>query len=89
MACCKPFLSPLNASAPRQPAHIGKLTVEQALAEYAALVHELRAQLGHTPQRPVPVVAFSGSYGGWLAAWLVYNYSEVAKVRVRATRHMR
>lgn len=41
--------------------HTGYLTSEQALADYAVLILNLREHYGQ-----VPVVAFGGSYGGRL-----------------------
>ena len=47
-------------------AHMSYLSSQQALADYAALLAALRAQLGVPPH--VPVISFGGSYGGVLSA---------------------
>eukprot|EP00937_MAST-01D_sp_MAST-1D-sp2_P003667 g3667.t1 len=62
------------ATANATAAEMERLTIEQALADYVALIEQLRAALGHTAESPVPVIAFGGSYGGWLSAWLRMAY---------------
>ena len=47
------------------------LSLEQALADYATLIYELKLQLNATSS---PVVALGGSYGGMVAAWLRMHY---------------
>ncbi|CAM9276526.1 unnamed protein product [Phaeothamnion confervicola] len=52
-------------------AHLQWLSTEQALADYAVLVTSIKEELG---ARNAPVVAFGGSYGGMLAAWMRLKY---------------
>ena len=45
--------------------------MEQALADYALVIKTVKETVYNTEQ---PVVAFGGSYGGMLAAWLRMKY---------------
>ncbi|CAL1371970.1 unnamed protein product [Linum trigynum] len=47
------------------------LTAEQALADYAVLITDLKRNLS---AENCPVVLFGGSYGGMLAAWMRLKY---------------
>jgi lysosomal Pro-X carboxypeptidase len=66
-----------GASKPRSPAwsdaHLRFLTAEQAMADYAELVAELRGG-GIEGAADSPVIVFGGSYGGMLATWLRLKY---------------
>ena len=61
---------PANVS--NNVSNYGFLSVEQALADYAALIHHFH----HTRLFPetAPLITFGGSYGGMLAAWFRQKY---------------
>ncbi|CAH8558528.1 hypothetical protein MS3_00005578 [Schistosoma haematobium] len=52
--------------------HFGYLTAEQALADYVLLINQLKAN--YSCFASSPVIAFGGSYGGMLSAWIRQKY---------------
>jgi lysosomal Pro-X carboxypeptidase len=59
---------PFGNESYKDPQHLGYLSSEQALADYADLLQYLN------PNSKRPVIAFGGSYGGMLAAWFRMKY---------------
>jgi pimeloyl-ACP methyl ester carboxylesterase len=62
--------------------HVGLLTVEQCMADYAALIEHVRAQY-KCPH--CPVVAGGGSYSGKLAAYMRLKYPSVVDMALAAS----
>ncbi|XP_046553525.1 dipeptidyl peptidase 2-like isoform X1 [Haliotis rubra] len=53
---------------------IGLLTMEQAMADYAVFLTDLKKQLNATNCR---VISFGGSYGGMLTAYMRFKYPNI------------
>jgi lysosomal Pro-X carboxypeptidase len=53
---------------------LGYLTSQQAIADFVDVINHLREDSALNRRRPNPVIAFGGSYGGMLAAWLRMKY---------------
>ncbi|VEL30346.1 unnamed protein product [Protopolystoma xenopodis] len=51
------------------------MTTDQALADYACLLRDFK--LNNTNMGNNPVIAFGGSYGAMLAAWLRQKYPNI------------
>uniref|UniRef100_A0A7S3VQE0 Lysosomal Pro-X carboxypeptidase n=1 Tax=Dunaliella tertiolecta TaxID=3047 RepID=A0A7S3VQE0_DUNTE len=60
-----------SCSTKNNPRNLQYLTAEQAMADYTELIWELKHSLNATSS---PVIAFGGSYGGMLAAWMRMKY---------------
>lgn len=56
----------------QEPRYLGYLNANQALADFVAVIGEVRS--GQAYPRLSPVVAFGGSYGGMLSAWFRIKY---------------
>lgn len=61
---------------------IGYLMIEQAMADFAVLVTELKIQFKATMSK---VVAFGGSYGGILSAYMRFKYPNVIDAALAAS----
>eukprot|EP00451_Oxyrrhis_marina_P035175 CAMPEP_0204369736 /NCGR_PEP_ID=MMETSP0469-20131031/45196_1 /ASSEMBLY_ACC=CAM_ASM_000384 /TAXON_ID=2969 /ORGANISM="Oxyrrhis marina" /LENGTH=615 /DNA_ID=CAMNT_0051359537 /DNA_START=1 /DNA_END=1848 /DNA_ORIENTATION=+ len=60
----------------------GYCTTAQALADYAALIGELKTEFDAGDS---PVIAFGGSYGGMLAGWMRIRYPDVIAGSIAAS----
>ncbi|KAJ8923471.1 hypothetical protein NQ315_010049 [Exocentrus adspersus] len=57
------------------PKYLGYLSSTQALADYVYLINDLQHNYASNRHlKKLPVVAFGGSYGGMLSAWLRIKY---------------
>ncbi|KAL0102798.1 hypothetical protein PUN28_018233 [Cardiocondyla obscurior] len=58
------------------PRHLGYLTSHQALADYVELIQHLKSRPQYNNS---PVIAFGGSYGGMLSAWIRMKYPHIVQ----------
>jgi len=58
------------------PQHLGYLTSQQALADYVELIEYLKSKPNYNHS---PVIAFGGSYGGMLSAWMRMKYPHIVQ----------
>ena len=63
--------------------NIGYLSIEQALADYAMLIPQIKAKYGATDKSFL--ISFGGSYGGMLSAWFRLKYPNVVDAALAAS----
>ena len=61
---------------------ISYLSSQEALADYLAVIHFLRRERGAVKSR---IIAFGGSYGGMLSAWLRMNFPSAVDGAIAAS----
>ncbi|KAE8743691.1 hypothetical protein FOCC_FOCC010732, partial [Frankliniella occidentalis] len=74
---------PFGAKSFEEPKYLGYLTAQQALADFVAVIGELRK--GQSFPRQSPVIAFGGSYGGMLSAWIRMKYPHIVSGAISAS----
>ncbi|VDM36057.1 unnamed protein product [Hydatigera taeniaeformis] len=62
--------------------YIGFLSIEEAMADFADLIAELKIEFNATSS---PVIAFGGSYGGMLAAYMRLRYPHIITGAIAAS----
>jgi len=67
----------------KDPLKVGYLSSSQALADYVDLITHLRQTMEGASESPV--VAFGGSYGGMLAAWIRTKYPHIVQGAIAAS----
>jgi len=65
------------------PLKVGYLSSSQALADYVDLITYLKGSIDGAAESPV--VAFGGSYGGMLAAWIRTKYPHIVQGAIAAS----
>eukprot|EP01102_Stenamoeba_stenopodia_P015749 TRINITY_DN5409_c0_g1_i1.p1 TRINITY_DN5409_c0_g1~~TRINITY_DN5409_c0_g1_i1.p1 ORF type:complete len:519 (-),score=130.27 TRINITY_DN5409_c0_g1_i1:105-1610(-) len=65
--------------------NVGYLSVEQVLADYANIIHDIKGSL----LGDVPVISLGGSYGGMLTAWFRMKYPSVVDAALAASAPIR
>ncbi|KAL9696048.1 hypothetical protein quinque_015333 [Culex quinquefasciatus] len=78
---------PFGNASYESPRHLGYLTSEQALADFAYLLAQINPS--NRTVRARPVVAFGGSYGGMLAAWFRMKYPHMVAGAIAASAPIR
>lgn len=73
-----PFKAPFKDS----PDVVGLLSVEQALADYAAIISAIRDEF---KAWDAPVVTFGGSLAGSLAAWMRFKYPAIVDMALASS----
>ncbi|KAL0972661.1 hypothetical protein UPYG_G00192550 [Umbra pygmaea] len=66
---------PFGKDSYSDPKHLNYLTSEQALADFAVLIKELKQTVPGAQNSPV--IAIGGSYGGMLSAWMRMKYPNI------------
>lgn len=70
---------------PQEPKYFGYLNSQQALADFVDVINHIKLKIKLTnPSKSKeshknsnPVIAFGGSYGGMLAAWMRMKYPAI------------
>lgn len=68
---------PFGNSSYKSLINLGKLTTEQVLADYALFIRWFKEEGYNKSAVNSSVVAFGGSYGGMLAAWMRIKYPHI------------
>uniref|UniRef100_A0A0K0F2T0 Putative serine protease pcp-1 (inferred by orthology to a C. elegans protein) n=1 Tax=Strongyloides venezuelensis TaxID=75913 RepID=A0A0K0F2T0_STRVS len=71
----KPANRPYGANSKASTAHLGYLTPDQALADYAKLIVYLKEKRYNNTA--LKVISFGGSYGGMLSFWFRIKYPHI------------
>lgn len=73
---------PFGKNSTKDPSHLKYLSSEQALADFAYVINKIKEEPGLAQS---PVIAFGGSYGGMLAAWMRMHYPNIVAGAIAAS----